>query len=403
MGFFIYSFLTESGDISKDIGSYESVDELYEHVESAGKELYSFFEIPDFLAPAYRYFTIGKPKLRDISEFIRNISVYLESGIAIQGALDDLKDSVENKAIKYAAKQMLDMLDEGYAFSEALDKVGMFPKIVISMAKIGETSGGLEKTLKDAADYLDRVIAIRSATKRALIYPTFSLFAVFGAFAFWIVYVLPQITELFKSQGIDLPLATRMLIAISDFTTTYWYVIVLFIVGLIVSFPFLLKMKRFRLLFHYALWKMPIVGMIIRCSQTAFYFQYLSLLTTSGVTITESLSTMEFAITNDYFLSRIGGMLDNLKNGETLSEAAKEAKVFELIVLRMIAVGEETGNMDSQMKRLSDMYYEKVQNMVEIIGKLIEPIVLGFIGVMFIFFVLALISPIYGMLGNMTK
>ncbi len=403
MGFFVYSFMTETGDIVKDMGNYESVYELYEHLESSGKEIYRVFELPDFLEPIYKYVAIGRAKLKDISEFVRNLSVYMESGIAVQGALEDLKNASNSKALRYAAKQMLEMLDEGYSFSDALQKTGIFPKIVISMAKIGETSGGLEDTLKDAADYLDRIIAIRSATKRALIYPTFSLFAIFGAFIFWIVYVLPQITELFKSQGIALPLATRMLIATSDFTQQYWQFMLIGIVGIVISIPFLLRIKKVKYLFHRVLWKMPIVGMIIRYSQTAFYFQYLALLTSSGVTITESLDTMEFAVTNNYFLSLIKGMLDRLKNGDSLSESAKDSKAFEPIVIRMIAVGEETGNMDSQMKRLSDMYYTKVQNMVEIIGKLIEPIILAFIGIMFIFFVLALIGPIYGMLGNMTK
>ncbi len=403
MGFFVYSFMTETGDIVKDMGNYESVYELYEHLESSGKEIYRVFELPDFLEPIYKYVAIGRAKLKDISEFVRNLSVYMESGIAVQGALEDLKNASNSKALRYAAKQMLEMLDEGYSFSDALQKTGIFPKIVISMAKIGETSGGLEDTLKDAADYLDRIIAIRSATKRALIYPTFSLFAIFGAFIFWIVYVLPQITELFKSQGIALPLATRMLIATSDFTQQYWQFMLIGIVGIVISIPFLLRIKKVKYLFHRVLWKMPIVGMIIRYSQTAFYFQYLALLTSSGVTITESLDTMEFAVTNSYFLSLIKGMLDRLKNGDSLSESAKDSKAFEPIVIRMIAVGEETGNMDSQMKRLSDMYYTKVQNMVEIIGKLIEPIILAFIGIMFIFFVLALIGPIYGMLGNMTK
>ncbi len=403
MGFFVYSFMTETGDIVKDMGNYESVYELYEHLESSGKEIYRVFELPDFLEPIYKYVAIGRAKLKDISEFVRNLSVYMESGIAVQGALEDLKNASNSKALRYAAKQMLEMLDEGYSFSDALQKTGIFPKIVISMAKIGETSGGLEDTLKDAADYLDRIIAIRSATKRALIYPTFSLFAIFGAFIFWIVYVLPQITELFKSQGIALPLATRMLIATSDFTQQYWQFMLIGIVGIVISIPFLLRIKKVKYLFHRVLWKMPIVGMIIRYSQTAFYFQYLALLTSSGVTITESLDTMEFAVTNSYFLSLINGMLDRLKNGDSLSESAKDSKAFEPIVIRMIAVGEETGNMDSQMKRLSDMYYTKVQNMVEIIGKLIEPIILAFIGIMFIFFVLALIGPIYGMLGNMTK
>jgi len=403
MALFIYSFITKEGEIRKGSDEFESIEALYDHIDAVGGTLYRVFEVPPIFENLYKFIAIGKPKLKDISEFIRGISVYLESGVSIQYALKDLGDGATNKAIKYAAFKMLKMLDEGYNLSDALNKIGFFPKIVISMAKIGEASGELDKTLKDAADYLDRVIEIRSATKRALIYPTFSLLSIIGAFIFWIAYVLPKLVGLFTSQGMKLPLATRMLIWISNAFEAYWFVFVVVAAAIIFTFPFLLKIKRFRYWVHYALWRMPIIGLIIRYSQMAFYFQYLALLSTAGVTITESLETMESAITNDYFLKSTAKLSDRLREGEKLSEAMKDLDVFEKIAVRMMMVGEETGNMDEQLVRLSRMYYEKVQSLVEVIGKLIEPIVLGFLGLMFIFFILALISPIYNMLGSMTK
>ncbi|WP_022671046.1 type II secretion system F family protein [Hippea alviniae] len=403
MALFIYSFITKEGEIRKESDEFESIEALYEHIDTIGGTLYKVFEVPSVLESIYKSIVIGKPKLKDISEFIRGVSVYLESGVSIQYALKDLGEGATNKAIKYAAFKMLKMLDEGYSLSSAMEEIGFFPKIVISMAKIGEASGELDRTLKDAADYLDRVIEIRSATKRALIYPTFSLLSIIGAFIFWIAYVLPKLVGLFTSEGMKLPLATRMLIWISNFFEAYWFVFVVVILAVIFTFPFLLKIKKFRYWVHYTLWRMPIVGMIIRYSQMAFYFQYLALLSAAGVTITESLETMESAITNDYFLKSVGKLSDKLREGEKLSESMKGLNVFEKIAIRMMMVGEETGNMDEQLDRLSRMYYDKVQAMVEVIGKLLEPIVLGFLGLMFIFFILALISPIYNMLGNMTK
>ncbi len=151
------------------------------------------------------------------------------------------------------------------------------------------------------------------------------------------------------------------------------------------------------------MWKSPIIGMIVSYSQTAFYFQYLALLITSGVSLTEGIETMKLAISNKFFLKSISEIRKNLEAGRSLSESFANSKVFEPIVLRMVFVGEKTGNIDIQMKKLSEIYYKKVQKMVEIIGKLIEPIILVFIGGMFIFFILALITPIYNMLGNMAQ
>ncbi len=403
MPFFVYSFLTDSGEIVKDMGNYPSIDELYEDLSRLGGELYRVVALPEFIEPIYKGIVVGKPKLKDIAEFVRNVATYLESGVSVQEALEDLSETADSKAIRYASQKILKTLAEGYTFSEALDKVGFFPNIVVSMAKIGEASGNMDATLKDAADYLDRVISIRSAAKRAMVYPIFSLLAILGAFAFWTVYVLPKLTDLFTSQGMQLPLATRMLISISNFMQNYWYALFIFLIAVVLSFPFFMRLKKFRYYVHEFLWKAPIVGLIVRNSQVAFYFQYLALLTSSGVTITESLETMENAVTNDYFLKAIGGMNEKLRAGRSLSEVIKKANIFDRIVVRMIAVGEVTGNMDEQMRRLSDMYFEKVQNLVEVIGKLIEPVILIFIGILFVFFVLALIGPIYGMLGNITR
>ncbi len=403
MPFFVYSFVTDSGEIIKDMGKYPSIDELYNDLSRLGGELYSVVALPEFIEPIYKGIVIGKPKLKDIAEFVRNVATYLESGVSVQEALEDLSETADSKAIRYASQKILKTLAEGYTFSEALEQIGFFPKIVVSMAKIGEASGNMDATLKDAADYLDRVISIRSAAKRAMIYPIFSLISILGAFAFWTVYVLPKLTDLFTSQGMQLPLATRILIGISNFMQNYWYMLFIFLIAVIVSFPFLMRIKKFRYYVHEFLWKAPIVGLIVRNSQIAFYFQYLALLTSSGVTITESLETMENAVTNDYFLKAIGGINERLRVGRSLSETIKAAGIFDRIVVRMIAVGEVTGNMDTQMKKLADMYFEKVQNLVEVIGKLIEPVILGFIGVIFIFFVLALIQPIYNMIGNIGR
>ncbi len=403
MPFFIYSFITDEGSIVRNSGEYESIEKLYDYVESSGNSIYKVRAIPPYLSSAYKYITVGKAKDKEISEFIRNLSMYLEGGVALQDALSELQNSVNNKALKYSSKTIIGMLNDGHSLSETLTKVGIFPDIVVSMAKIGESSGNLDKTLKDAADYIDRMIEIKSATKRALIYPTFSLFSIIGAFLFWIIYILPQVTELFTSQGIALPLATRMLIAISSFMQNNWIFIVLFIVGFIIITPIALKIEKVKLIFHKALWKSPIMGLIIRSSQMAFYFQYLSLLLLSGVTITESLHTINIVVSNKFFLKSISNVNKDLENGESLSVSFKKSGIFEPIAVRMVQVGEHTGGIDVQMEKLSKIYYTKVQNMVDVISKLIEPIILAFIGIMFVFFVLALISPIYGMLGQMTR
>jgi len=402
MTFFFYSFLSNDGKIARRFGSFESLEELYNKAEAQGNSIYNAVVLPSWFEAIYKIFVIGKAKLGEISEFVRNLSTYISGGLSIQDAIEDL-NKTSSRALKNASKIVMDALNEGYSISEAFSKAAIFPDMVISMAKIGEKSGNIDKTLADAADYLDRIIEIKSSTKRALIYPGFSLVSILGAFIFWTVFVLPKITSLFVSERIALPLATRMLIKISTVMQNYWWEIIVFAVAFVMIFPFLLKIERLRLLFDKALWKMPIIGLIIRNSQTAFYFQYLSLLTSSGVSLTESLRTMEFAVSNKFFLKSIKNITVDLEGGQSIAEATKNTTVFEPLAVRMISVAEKTGNFDTNLNKLAQIYYGKVEKMVEVIGKLIEPIILIFIGILFVFFVMALIGPIYSMLGNMTR
>lgn len=403
MAFFIYSFITGNGKMERSTGTFGTIDELYNQIELNGDSIYRAISLPSFFELLYKTVIIGSVKPKDIAEFIRNISVYLDGGISVQDAVTDLGDSTKNKAIKYASKKIINTLNNGYTMSESLRRTGIFPDIVISSARIGEASGSLDKTLSDAADYIDRNVEIKSSVKSALIYPIFSLVAIIGAFIFWIAFILPKITELFASIGTKLPTATRILIALSNFMQNSWILIIVVTVLIIVAIPLMLKIKKVRTLFDELMWKSPIIGMIISYSQTAFYFQYLALLIASGVSLTEGIETMKLAISNKFFLKSISKIRKNLEAGHSLSESFADSKVFEPIVLRMVFVGEKTGNIDIQMKKLSEIYYKKVQKMVEIIGKLIEPIILVFIGGMFIFFILALITPIYNMLGNMAQ
>ncbi len=402
MTFFFYSFLSNDGKIVKRFGSFDSLEELYNKAEAQGNSIYNAVVLPSWFEAIYKIIVIGKAKLREISEFVRNLSTYISGGLSIQDAIEDLNET-SSRALKNASKIVMDALNEGYSISEAFSKAAIFPDIVVSMAKIGEKSGNIDKTLADAADYLDRIIEIKSSTKRALIYPGFSLVSILGAFIFWTIFVLPKITSLFVSERIALPLATRILIKISTFMQSYWWEIIVFAVVFVMIFPFLLKIERVRLLFDKALWKMPIIGLIIRNSQTAFYFQYLSLLTSSGVSLTESLRTMEFAVSNKFFLKSIKNITVDLEGGQSIAEATKNTTVFEPLAVRMISVAEKTGNFDTNLNKLAQIYYGKVEKMVEVIGKLIEPIILIFIGILFVFFVMALIGPIYSMLGNMTR
>ena len=271
------------------------------------------------------------------------------------------------------------------------------------MTRIGEETGQLEQLLKDAANHLERIEAIKSSTKRALIYPGFTLAAVTGGFIFWMAYVVPKLVELFVTMNIDLPTPTKILITISDFFSQYWLSVIaaVFITPIIITLG--RKNEKFRLKMDKALWNTPILGEMLQLSQKSFYFQYLALMYASGVLISDALVLVRNAITNSHFKDRLESLHEKLKEGYTLAESFSQPGIFDPLVLRMISIGEQTGSLDNQLNKMAETYFEKLQAQVDVMGKTLEPLIMLFVGVLFAFFVIALLGPLYDLIGGVSN
>ena len=399
MAYLLYYTLNREGQSIRRLGQYAGLQDLDKELSLHGEELVDYHLLSDGIGRILESLR-GKPGTREIAEFCMTLSHYVAGGIDLQGALSDAAKSASSSAMRSAIIDVRRHLKGGYSLSEGMQMTGRFPDVVVSMSRIGEESGNLARMLRDAAAHLERVDDIKGAAKRAMVYPTFTFVVVGVAGGFWMTAVVPKIVQLFEAMQVELEPATLMLIAISDFFNAYWPMILATIAAIPVSWILARRNKRFRIASDNILWRLPLIGRIVRGSQMAFYYQYLSLMYGAGVVITNALDTMQNTVSNKYFASRVSILLSELRSGKLLADAFKESELFPLLDQRMVSIGEQTGNLEEKLDKLADIHYGRVQALVEVLPKFVEPIMLLLLGGGFAFFIVALLGPLYSMIST---
>ena len=396
MPFFIYEAADTSGQKIRDEGEYPSVAALYTDLRGQGLTLL------DYRKKLQLNLSIGQRKVRRLvlAEFFRNLSLLVQGGVPLRQAIQDLYLNPGDPALKAALKEISHKIEGGELLSEAMKaQPRVFGKILVVLVTIGEETGTLDRTLNDAARHLERTEEIISNTRRAVTYPAFIAVAMTAALAFWMLYVLPQLLTLFKSMGMtDLPLATRVLIVSVDICRTWWPLvpgIVLF-----VSLAGFLARKNTRIKYAWDLcWSsMPLVGRILKASQLAFLFEYLSLLSEAGIHIVRSLQIMEESINHQVLQKGVKQIETSVMEGRGLAESFTQVHMFEPFIIRMVSVGEQTGTMPGQLKILADYYLARVNKLVDTMAKTLEPLLITLSGLIFMVIAVGLLGPIYDLM-----
>lgn len=400
MAWIIYACMTPNGDVVRRSGLFEHVDELDQELLRRGEEIVNFFELPEFLYHV-RHWLSGRLTESEVAEFCNTLSMYISGGIDLQSALSDMGRSGRTSAFKQVIADLRASLLNGFPLSQSLQKTRQFPEEVLALARIGEESGTLDRVLRDAAAHIERVVAIKAAAKRALIYPGFTLAVILFGALFWLAFVVPKIAEVFKSINLQVPETTRMMMDASVWVQDYWWVVVLVIASLPLGFFLLRRNPQFRYQTDRLAWYMPVFGRIVRGTQITFYFEYLALMYGAGIVITQALETLARAVSNRFMRKRVEGIIDHLRDGQSLVHAIEETRLFDPLAVRMIGLGEETGNLEQQLRKLGEIYFSKVNALVEVLAKILEPMLVILMAGVFGFFIVAIIGPIYSSIGSM--
>jgi MSHA biogenesis protein MshG len=337
-----------------------------------------------------------KPTSLDVQMFSRQLYTLLKSGVPIMRGLAGLQESATSKPFARIIRDLRESLDSGRELSSAMRRhPEVFDNFYLSMVRVGEMTGRLEDVFLRLFDHLEFDREMRQRVKSALRYPTFVIIAMVVAVAVVNIFVIPQFQKVFDSFHTQLPLVTRMLVAFSKFTVTYWPLIIGSVVLAFVAFRSYINTEKGRYEWDRRKLRFPIAGKIILKGTMSRFARSFALASRSGVPIVQGLTTVSQTVDNAYLAARIEQMRDGVERGESILRTANAAGVFTPIVLQMIAVGEETGSLDDLMDEIAQMYEREVDYELKTLSAQIEPILIVFLGILVTILALGIFLPIW--------
>lgn len=405
MPLFTYKAINYNGEIIKGVVEDDDIDTAYSNISSRDIYILNIRKANKFIDFHLKWFRTWGINTRDIIEFANNLSLMLRAGVPLLAALSDISETMENRRFRERIIDIKRMVELGSSLSASLSMhKDIFPEILINLIAVGEETGRLDKSLSDVAVHLQRMEDLKSAIKRALIYPTFAIIATTGALLFWLIYVLPKITEVFKSMAVELPTITKVLIAISDFSRDRWYIFIFMPVIIFATIKLMAKKDSTKYYIDALKLRLPIIKLVVFNRLLALFAEQSRILIAAGLTIDRTFDIIIKVVNNAVFRKALIDIKENVLIGSRISEAIKNhPALFPNLVVRMVHIGEETGNLPEQFDYLSEYFLKKLDDISQKMGKMIEPIVIVAIGLIFLVIILGLMSPIYDLVSKMGK
>jgi type IV pilus assembly protein PilC len=334
--------------------------------------------------------------------FARHLAVMVRAGFSLNKALQVLILQTNNRRFAKTIGEIEQEVRKGMAFGDALAKYPeIFSDLFINMVRVGEASGNLEGNLKLLAIQMKKDHDLRSKIKSAMMYPAVILIAMMAIGAGMMIFVLPKLTSVFDEMNVQLPITTRVVIAVSRFLSTQWLLSIFILVGLIVGARLFLRTKNGKIFLDKVILVTPVFSVISKKINTARMARTLSSLIESGVSIVKALEISAGTLSNSLFAASLLDCAKDVQKGEPLSRTlAKFPNLYLPIVSQMIQVGEETGTLGDITKRLAIFYEEEVANITKGLSTIIEPILMVIIGAAVGFFAISMIQPMYSMMNT---
>lgn len=332
----------------------------------------------------------------ELLTFSRNMSVMMKAGVPILQALQQLGMSAKSPKFKTVLLSVLDMVKGGNSLSEAFRKYpDYFSSIYVNAIEVGESSGKLDEVFLKLTDFLEMEDINAKRLKSTLRYPKLVISAMLIAMIVINLVVVPSFSKLFSSFGADLPLPTRILIATSNFLTNYWFLILGIIVVLIIFTRNVLKQPKARYKWDRLKFQMPVFGpLILKIMLTRFIWS-LSLMIKSGFSLPKSMDLVASSTGNLYLEGKIRDIKQKIESSKSFSQAVGESKLFDPVTMQMMYVGDETGELDTMLEKISLQYDKETAYTLKHFSDMIEPILLLILGVMVAVLALAVFLPLW--------
>lgn len=329
--------------------------------------------------------------------FTKHMSMMIQSGMSVIDSLHLIRRQVKSRSFGRILDQLIIDVENGQFLSVGLARFKRnFGELFVSIIKIGETSGTLSINLNYLSGELKKQAALRAKIRSALIYPIVILFATFGVVGILVFFVLPRILPIFSSLRVELPLSTRILVAVSNFLFAYSILVFLGLVVFVIIFSFLLRLPKVRFVWHGLLLFIPFVGGMVKSVNMANFCRTLGILLKSGTAIVDALTITADTLPNLVYRNEILKTAEKVKRGEAIHKYLNEReRLFTPTVSRMIEVGEATGNLDNNLLYLADFYENEVDETSKNLSSVLEPALLVIMGAIVGFVAVSIITPIY--------
>ncbi len=333
----------------------------------------------------------------DITVFSRQLATMIEAGIPLIQSFDIVAKGQSNKRMQELLGQIKNDVETGLTLAESLSKHPQyFNDLFCNLIDAGEKSGSLDIMLNKVASYKEKVETIKKKIKKALTYPLAVVAIAFLVTAGLLIYVVPQFESLFKGFGADLPAMTRVVIRMSEFFQAYWYLIFGGIGGAIYGFIYARKTNaNFALSVDKAMLKFPIIGGILEKAAIARFSRTLSITFAAGLPLVDALRSVAGATGNILYANATDTIREEVSTGQQMQLAMEHTHMFPNMVVQMIAIGEESGALEQMLSKVADFYEEEVDNAVDSLSSLLEPLIMAILGILVGGLVVAMYMPIF--------
>lgn len=403
---YVYKGRDSGGKLLSGTIEADSLDEAIEDVQSLGLQPIDVYAADlgtegdiDLNRLFGRYFR-PSVKLADLIVFVRQLRALLVAGVDIVRALRGLAENTRNERLADAIRAAAAGLENGQTLHESMARhPEVFPRLLLAMVRVGEESGRLEQSLKLMNNSLQQERITRQRVSQALRYPSFVMIAIVVAMGVVNLFVIPSFAQVFSSVGADLPLPTRMLLMTSNFFVEKWPLLLVGLAGMGMLVRVYLKSEEGRYQWDRLKLQIPGIGMVVRLALLSRFSRTFSMAQRSGVPLLAALESVAQATDNAYVARGINGLSDGISKGETLSRVAARSKMFTPMVLQMMAVGEETGDMAEMLDQVAEFYEGEVDAELQRLSSYIEPFIISFIALLVLTLALGIFLPMWQLTG----
>jgi len=338
---------------------------------------------------------------KDIAVLCRQLSSMLASGVTLVKALNILYLQMEKKNVKECIKRLYESVQRGDQFSEGIRKQnGVFPEIMISMVEAGEASGKLDHVITKLADQFEKDVKLKAKVQSAMTYPIILMVMSIGVVLIMVTQVLPIFMGMFEENGAVLPLPTRILIAFSDILRGCWYLVLIGIAALVLVGRSYLSTEKGLRKWHSLELSLPVIRPTVMKISAVRFTRTLSTLLSSGMSLMQALEIVTKVVGNRVVMDGLNVTKEDIRRGMSLSQSLRKVSALPPMVYSMVGIGEEAGTIESMLEKCAEYYDDEVENAIQKLVSLMEPLMIVFMGVVVGFIIISMILPIFDLYGT---